>query len=293
MTTTRAFERVLPAESDFDLARTAAPVWWSGGRSPSTDWRNQTFYWVGSEDGGVVWRTARQDDQGVVLVSGSGDPALDETWGRLTLGLSAPLPEFDDDVLSSLLGFHKGYRPWGSGSLYLGFVSTIIGQSISLAAAATTEQRLFQRFSAGIELDGKRYWAPPAPTQLAAASLDLIRGSGVTTVRAGALKALASRFATAETRPSGPSETRAHPTAEELLEIKGIGPWTVQSALLWGVAAPDAHPTGDVALLRAARKHFPDVSDLRQLDRLAETWKPHRGWAARLLWLDLLGYPTP
>jgi hypothetical protein len=29
---------------------------------------------------------------------------------------------------------------------------------------------------------------------------------------------------------------------------------------------------------------------LKDLDRVAERWKPYRAWAARLLWLDLLGY---
>jgi 3-methyladenine DNA glycosylase/8-oxoguanine DNA glycosylase len=29
---------------------------------------------------------------------------------------------------------------------------------------------------------------------------------------------------------------------------------------------------------------------LKDLDRVAERWKPYRGWAARLLWLDHLGY---
>jgi 3-methyladenine DNA glycosylase/8-oxoguanine DNA glycosylase len=45
-----------------------------------------------------------------------------------------------------------------------------------------------------------------------------------------------------------------------------------------------------VALLRAARVHYPEISNLNDLDQLAERWKPYRGWAARLLWLDLLGY---
>jgi 3-methyladenine DNA glycosylase/8-oxoguanine DNA glycosylase len=31
---------------------------------------------------------------------------------------------------------------------------------------------------------------------------------------------------------------------------------------------------------------------LRELDRLAERWRPARGWAARALWLMLLG-PAP
>ncbi len=75
-----------------------------------------------------------------------------------------------------------------------------------------------------------------------------------------------------------------------LLRLPAVGPWTANSALLWGVGAPDAHPTGDVALLRAARAAFanPDL-DLKGLDHRAETWRPARGWAARLLWTGLLG----
>ena len=60
--------------------------------------------------------------------------------------------------------------------------------------------------------------------------------------------------------------------------------------MLWGVGAPNAHPTGDVALLRAARQAYgnPDLS-LRELDRLADAWQPARGIAARLLWTALFG----
>jgi len=148
--------RVIPTEPRFDLARTAAPVWWSAGRSPSTDWRNRTFHWVGSERENVVWRKARQDVAGTVILSGSGDPGLDTHWARSVLGLSAPLPRFSSEVLSSLLAANDGLRPWAAESLYLGFISTIIGESISLAAAATTEQRLFRLFGEGIKLDGKR-----------------------------------------------------------------------------------------------------------------------------------------
>ena len=100
--------------------------------------------------------------------------------------------------------------------------------------------------------------------------------------------AVATLFAS---EPScGSVRWRSSAAVEHLLSISGIGPWTIQSALLWGIAAPDAHPTRDVALLRAARVHYPDVSDLNDLDRVAERWRPYRGWAARLLWLDLLGH---
>jgi 3-methyladenine DNA glycosylase/8-oxoguanine DNA glycosylase len=78
-----------------------------------------------------------------------------------------------------------------------------------------------------------------------------------------------------------------------LLALPGIGPWTVASAFLWGIAHPDAFPRGDVALLRAVRRNFrDDTLDMKSMERLSEAWRPFRGEAARLLWLDLLGPAT-
>jgi DNA-3-methyladenine glycosylase II len=76
----------------------------------------------------------------------------------------------------------------------------------------------------------------------------------------------------------------------ELLALPQVGPWTASSALLWGVGAPDAWPTGDVALLRAFKHALGDDGlTLKTMDPLAEPWRPHRGIAARLLWTNLFG----
>jgi 3-methyladenine DNA glycosylase/8-oxoguanine DNA glycosylase len=174
--------------------------------------------------------------------------------------------------------------------LYEGVVSSIVGQSISVAAAATTERRLYSLFDPGVELDGRRYWPVPAPGQLASASIVVVRSSGVTTKRAEALVRVGQRFSAVASLSLATNWEELRRRAEALRAISCVGPWTVESALLWGVADPDAHPTGDVALLRAARPFFPEVTTLRELDHLAARWRPWRGWAARLLWLELLGF---
>jgi 3-methyladenine DNA glycosylase/8-oxoguanine DNA glycosylase len=274
----------------FDLARTAAPVWWSGGRSPNADWNHQTLYWVGREGDRVVWRSVRQVDALALAIDGSASEERDADWADAVLAVSQAVPIFRDPVLVNLSSEHEGFRSWSAGSLFEGFVSTIVGQSISVAAAATTERRLCELFNAPIDLNGRRFWPAPTPEQLASASPDHVRASGVTRVRAEALVAVATKFATGEINEPEAGSPAAAAEAEKLRAIRGVGPWTVQSALLWGIGAPDAHPTGDIALLRAAQRHYPGTDDLRALDRLAETWAPSRGWAARLLWLDLLGF---
>jgi 3-methyladenine DNA glycosylase/8-oxoguanine DNA glycosylase len=294
MTGARIIETHATREYDvsppFDLARTAAPVWWARGRWPNSDWLGGTLYWVGWEGERVVWRSIQQRSQRAVVISGNADSECDRAWMTRVLGNVQFMPVFADHRLASLARVHAGVHQWSAGSLFEGFVSSIVGQSISVAAAAITERRLYERFHPGLELCGRQFWPPPRPDHLAMARPEFIRASGVTTKRAEALVAVGAAFASAEWQTGLAGETPAAAIASSLLSISGIGPWTVQSALLWGVADPDAHPTGDVALLRAARKHYPEVANLRDLDRLAEGWKPVRAWAARLLWLDLLGF---
>jgi 3-methyladenine DNA glycosylase/8-oxoguanine DNA glycosylase len=279
---------LLTVSPPFDLARTAAPAWWAHGRWPNVDWRSGAFIWVGWEAGQVAWRSVRQVDARTLEISGSRSSGLDARWAAAVLGTNAAMPEFDDPVLAALAPQHAGMRSWSAGSLFEGVVSSIVGQSISVAAAATTERRLCERFNASVVVDGREFWPPPLPEQLASSSAALVRQSGVTTKRAEALVAVGTLFAS-EPIWAG-FDTDASAAVERLRAISGIGPWTVQSALLWGVAAPDAHPTRDVALLRAARLHYPEILDLKGLDRVSERWRPFRGWAARLLWLELLGF---
>lgn len=71
-----------------------------------------------------------------------------------------------------------------------------------------------------------------------------------------------------------------------LMSLKGIGRWTADIYLLMALRRPDVWPIGDLALAKAAQqvKRLPDLPDHGDLDRLAETWKPWRAVAARVLW---------
>jgi len=288
VTNSEPLKTILPVSPPFDLARTVAPAWWARGRWPNVDASRGTFVWVGWESGHVSWRSIRQTDPHTLEVLGSRRCELDAPWAAAILGTKAAMPKFSDPIMAALARKHAGLRSWSAGSLFEGVISSIVGQSISVVAAATTERRLYERFNSGLDLDGRKFWPPPRPEQLASSSAAFIRESGVTTKRAEALVAVATLFAAQSSSEAFDADPIA--AVERLISISGIGPWTIQSALLWGIAAPDAHPTRDVALLRAARVHYPGIADLKDLDRVAERWKPYRAWAARLLWLDLLGY---
>ncbi len=76
----------------------------------------------------------------------------------------------------------------------------------------------------------------------------------------------------------------------ELLQLKGIGPWTADIYLLMGLGRPDIMPAGDLALQVAAQeiKGLDARPSPDELLALAEAWRPWRSTAARLLWQHYL-----
>ncbi|WP_421856963.1 DNA-3-methyladenine glycosylase family protein [Oricola sp.] len=73
---------------------------------------------------------------------------------------------------------------------------------------------------------------------------------------------------------------------ERMTAIKGIGPWTAETYLLFAAGHPDIFPAGDVALRAAVADAFglaarPEIAELRVI---AESWTPWRSVAARLFW---------
>ncbi|MDQ3044122.1 MAG: hypothetical protein M3R06_03080 [Chloroflexota bacterium] len=274
----------------FSLATTCGPVAWARGRWSNLDWLDNAFVWVGWEDARLVWRIVRQVGANELVISGSAAVRDDESWAREVLGVGEVMPAFADPAIAALAKRMAGLRPQSAGSLFEGLVSSIVGQSISVAAAATVGRRLAAQWGEACEIGGRLFWAPPRADHLASAKSEALRASGLPRRRAEALVA-AGRAAVNGDLPSD-AAARADPESAmaRMRALPLVGPWTAASALVWGIGAPDAFPSGDVALLRAARRAYtrPNMS-LKDLDILADGWRPHRGWAARLLWTDLLG----
>ena len=82
-----------------------------------------------------------------------------------------------------------------------------------------------------------------------------------------------------------------HGVIKQLCGLSGVGPWTADIYLLSVMGATDAWPTGDLAL-RISIQDFLKLEtcpEIRQMTALAETWRPHRAVAARLLWSHYRG----
>jgi len=72
-----------------------------------------------------------------------------------------------------------------------------------------------------------------------------------------------------------------------LTALKGIGRWTAEVYLLFGLQRPDVFPSGDLALQIAGGRlvGLNERPSIKEMDAIAETWRPYRSVAARMLWM--------
>ena len=75
--------------------------------------------------------------------------------------------------------------------------------------------------------------------------------------------------------------------ANELTQIKGIGLWSAQMVLIFGLGRPNVMPIGDGGIIRGASILFKekDLNKVKvKLEKLAKTWSPYNTIAATYLW---------
>jgi len=158
----------------------------------------------------------------------------------------------------------------------------VLGQQVSTVAARTLGGRL-------VEAVGEELPAPEGglthlfPTAETVAEADLA-GLGLTTKRAQVLRTLASRIATKQLvlEPAANHDRMG----DMLLEIPGIGPWTIAYIMMRGLRDPDAFPATDLGIRRAfERLGLP--AEAQSIRDRAEAWRPWRSYAATHLWTSL------
>ncbi|WP_274427304.1 DNA-3-methyladenine glycosylase family protein [Chelativorans sp. YIM 93263] len=110
--------------------------------------------------------------------------------------------------------------------------------------------------------------------------------AGLSRAKQRALTALSMAIVDGKLELAELCDVPAEQAIADLVAVPGIGPWTAQVYLLTAAGHPDIFPAGDVALQTAARHALAlDVRpNAKVLAHLAESWRPWRSVAARLLW---------
>ncbi len=75
-------------------------------------------------------------------------------------------------------------------------------------------------------------------------------------------------------------------TAEKLMQIWGLGPWSVEMFMMFALGRHDVFSPGDLGLVRAmeAVYNLPKGTSREKLLSISQKWSPHRTYASLLLW---------
>ena len=160
-------------------------------------------------------------------------------------------------------------RPGG----FEGLAAVITAQQISAEAA----ESIWKRFRAAVD--------PFTPQGVLEAGEDVLRTAGLSRPKIATLTGIAAAcrdgFVVDQLHGLPAEDAVAAMTA-----LKGIGPWTAESYLLFCAGHPDVFPAGDLALRSAVHEglDLPGRPHEEPLRKLAEQWSPWRAVAARLFW---------
>jgi len=167
---------------------------------------------------------------------------------------------------------------------YGALVRAIVGQQLSVSAARSIYGRLTDRY-------GGR---TPTPDQLLADDPDQVRAAaGLSRSKVVFLRDLAERLETGALRLDDIEDVPDKEVSQRLLEVKGVGQWTVDMYLLFHLGRPDVLPVGDLGVRRAAMIEY----KLRKLPQparlvgLARPWRPWRSVASWYMWGSLRNPP--
>lgn len=183
-----------------------------------------------------------------------------------------------DPVMKDLVDRHQLKEYYGgSGDHFLDLIEIITGQQLSMTVA----DKIFSRF---ISLfDSKS----PLPAQVLDIPTERLRSVGLSGSKALYIQNIAQAVS------SGLDLGKlAHLSDEEikneLIKIKGIGPWTAEMFLIFSLKRPDVFSVGDLGLRTAIERLYGiKCDDQKAILALAESWRPHRTLASRLLWSSL------
>jgi DNA-3-methyladenine glycosylase II len=159
--------------------------------------------------------------------------------------------------------------------LFGALVFQVTGQQLSVASRRSILERIQQMFGGRL----------PSPAELLKADPAELRQAGLSGRKVSTLRDLALRLTEGRLNVDALSARPDDEIIAELTEVPGIGPWTVQGALILALNREDVVLPGDLALRKAVRDayrldHLPTPAEVLAI---AERWRPYRSLATLYL----------
>lgn len=184
-----------------------------------------------------------------------------------------------DPFLSNLAEKYFGYRIVGQPDLFESLVWAVIGQQINLTFAYTLKAQFVSKYGKKLTFDGKDYFLFPEPEIVAQINPDDLFKIQFSRQKSSYAVGIAKAFVEGNISKVKLAPLPLAKAKEKLMEIKGIGNWTANYALMKTFRYPDAFPLEDAGLHNALR-HFMKLDRKPTLDEVRMVFESYKGWEA-------------
>jgi DNA-3-methyladenine glycosylase II len=185
-----------------------------------------------------------------------------------------------DSVMAAIIAQHPEGQMHSRGTPFYTLMRSIVGQQISVRAADAVWGRVMQVVQHVMTAEA-----------VLRADVDVLRSAGLSSQKVTYVQHLALFFV--QHRITSPDYWMDMPddaVIKHLTQIKGIGRWSAEMFLMFGLLRPDVYPLDDIGLQRALFMHY--AVPIKPFDKvvaqaLGQAWQPYRSVAVWYLWRSI------
>ena len=187
-----------------------------------------------------------------------------------------------DKVLKKLIQTYRNEYLNLNSNYFHSLINSIIGQQISVSAADSMKTKFFKL---------KRNITPQTVSKLH--TIDL-RKCGLSRQKILYIRNISKFFLQNKKFIKNINKSSEEEIYNHLIEIKGVGNWTIHMFLMFSYGSSNIFPTGDLGFLKAISKLYKvqlPISE-RKLKLLYKKWSPYSSQATWYLWRSLDPIPV-
>ena len=187
-----------------------------------------------------------------------------------------------DKVLKKLIQTYRNEYLNLNSNYFHSLINSIIGQQISVSAADSMKTKFFKL---------KRNITPQTVSKLRTTDL---RKCGLSRQKILYIRNISKFFLQNKKFIKNINKSSEEEIYNNLIEIKGVGNWTIHMFLMFSYGSSNIFPTGDLGFLKAISKLYKvqlPISE-RKLKLLYKRWSPYSSQATWYLWRSLDPIPV-
>lgn len=184
-----------------------------------------------------------------------------------------------DPVIADIIQKHPIEPLYASDNYFLLLIHSIISQQLSIKAAATIYKRFLDLFENN----------PIEPQKVLNLGKDELRSIGISCQKAGYIHNVAEFALAGKLEKTLCDQMSDTDLITHLSQIKGIGKWTAEMLLIFGMKRLDVFPHDDLGIMQIMVKQYEiqagnKKETIQKMIEIAENWRPYRSIACLYLW---------